>query len=469
MGCGNAADTCRIICIRKLVEVLVAAGDPIRKTRGTRVADQIRTLLDESKLTGVQITVVAVCFFLNMLDGMDVLAISFAAPAIAEEWEITRQSLGVVFSAALVGMTAGALFLSPYTDVIGRRNMILISLVLISVGMFATSFANSIFMLIVLRFFAGLGIGSMLASMTSMVSEYSPDRWRNVFILVLHASYSIGAITIGFVAASILPVQGWRPLFVFAGLTSAIGIPLVWFLLPESLDFLTKKRPAGALQKVNKVLTRMGHTVLESLPSQEQAETRVGLSSILGDVYRQQTIALWAAFFMGFATLYFLLSWVVTLALEAGLALENAIWAGVCLNLGAFFGSVSLGFLSNRFGLTRTISVFFVFSAVFVIAYGSARINVALVLTLVFLLMYFVQGAFTGLYAVAARLYPTEIRTTGIGWAIGAGRLGAIFGPIVAGLLLGAGLTIGWTFAIYAIPMVLGAFFVMKIKLAAQA
>jgi len=146
------------------------------------LSDRIRTLIDESPLTGVQITVVAVCFFLNMLDGMDVLAISFAAPAIAEEWAITRQSLGVVFSAALIGMTAGALFLSPYTDVIGRRRMILISLVLISVGMLATSLANSIATLIVLRFFAGLGIGSMLASMTSMVSEYSPDRWRNVFI-----------------------------------------------------------------------------------------------------------------------------------------------------------------------------------------------------------------------------------------------------------------------------------------------
>ena len=429
------------------------------------MSDQIRTLIDESRLTGVQITVVAVCFFLNMLDGMDVLAISFAAPAIAEEWSITRQSLGVVFSAALVGMTVGALVLSPLTDVIGRRKMILISLVMISLGMVATSLANSILTLIVLRFLAGLGIGSMLASMTSMVSEYAPDRWRNVFILVLHASYSIGAIIIGFVAAYLVPIHGWRPLFIVAGCASAVGIPLVWFLLPESLDFLTSKQPSKALERINKVLTRMGHAVLESLPAQREGERSVGLASILGEPFRQRTISLWLAFFMGFATLYFLLSWVVTLALEAGLALENAIWAGVCLNLGAFFGSVSLGILSNRFGLTRIIGIFFLFSAVFVIAYGTARVNVALVLMLVFVLMYFVQGAFTGLYAVAARLYPTEIRTTGIGWAIGAGRLGAIFGPIVAGLLLGAGVTIGWTFAVYAIPMILGAVFVTRIRL----
>lgn len=433
------------------------------------MSNQIRALIDESKLTGVQITVVAVCFFLNMLDGMDVLAISFAAPAIAEEWSISRQSLGIVFSAALVGMTVGALLLSPFTDVIGRRKMILISLVMISLGMLATSLANSILTLIVLRFLAGLGIGSMLASMTSMVSEYAPDRWRNVFILVLHASYSIGAIIIGFVAAYLLPIQGWRPLFIVAGCASAVGIPLVWLYLPESLDFLAKKQPERALEQINKVLTRMGHAVLESLPRRLEEGASMGLASVLGESFRQRTISLWLAFFMGFSTLYFLLSWVVTLALEAGLALENAIYAGVCLNLGAFFGSVSLGFLSNRFGLTRIIGAFFLLSAVFVIAYGTARVNVALVLILVFLLMFFVQGAFTGLYAVAARLYPTEIRTTGIGWAIGAGRLGAILGPIVAGLLLGAGVTISWTFVIYAVPMILGAVFVSRIRLAEPA
>jgi len=429
------------------------------------LSDQIRTLIDESRLTGLQITVLAVCFFLNMLDGMDVLAISFAAPSIAQEWSISPQSLGVVFSAALVGMTIGAVFLSPYTDVIGRRNMILASLMLISLGMLATSLANSVPALIGLRFLAGLGIGSMLASMTSMVSEYAPDRLRNVFILVLHASYSIGAIFAGFVAAAMLPALGWRPLFVVAGCVSAAGLPLVWFLMPESLDFLTKVQPKRALEQVNTVLRRMGHAALDALPAQTLDKSSSGLASLFREPVRVSTIWLWLAFFMGFATLYFLLSWVVKLAIDSGLALENAIWAGVCLNLGAFFGSVSLGILSNRFGLTRTIGVFFMFSAVFVIVYGSVGASVALRLILVFLLMYFVQGAFTGLYAVAARLYPTEIRTTGIGWAIGAGRLGAIFGPIVAGIVLGAGVSISWTFAIYAIPMILGAIVVAKIRL----
>ena len=169
---------------------------------------------------------------------------------------------------------------------------------------------------------------------------------------------------------------------------------------------------------------------------------------------------------MAFGTLYFLLSWVVQLAIQSGLALENAIYAGVCLNLGGFAGGVSLGALSNRFGLTRIIAVFSVLGGLFGVVYGSANVSVALTLLLVFLLMFFVQGAFTGLYAVAARIYPTEIRTTGVGWAIGAGRIGAICGPLAAGLLIGAGASIGWTFAVFTLPLIITAVFVLKIKLA---
>jgi MFS transporter, AAHS family, 4-hydroxybenzoate transporter len=431
------------------------------------MSNSIREIMDSSRLTSVQITVLAVCFFLNMIDGMDVLAISFAAPSISAEWAISPQSLGMVFSAALVGMALGAVFLSPYSDVVGRRNIILLSLLLISTGMVATAMANSIPQLIMLRFFAGLGIGSMLASMTSMVSEYAPDRLRNLFILILHAGYPIGAIITGFVAADILPEYGWRPLFVVAGVASLLGLPLVFMFLPESLDFLTKKQPKDALLKVNAVLGKMELEPLAELPSIDNGDKlAVTVRTLLRSEFRSSTLDLWIAFFMAFGTLYFLLSWVVQLAIQSGLALENAIYAGVCLNLGGFAGGVSLGALSNRFGLTRIIAVFSVLGGLFGVVYGSANVSVALTLLLVFLLMFFVQGAFTGLYAVAARIYPTEIRTTGVGWAIGAGRIGAICGPLAAGLLIGAGASIGWTFAVFTLPLIITAVFVLKIKLA---
>ena len=414
----------------------------------------ISTLIDESRLSALQIGVIAVCFFLNMLDGIDVLAISFAAPFITDDWTMSPQALGIVFSAALVGMTIGAVFISPYTDVIGRRKMILACMVVISAGMIATSFAQSITQLLLLRLFAGLGIGTMLASLTSMVSEFAPNRHRNLCVLILHAGYPIGAIIAGFVAAWMLPEYGWRPLFVFAGLLSLVSVPLVFFLLPESLEFLVNKQPPNALTSINKVLNRMGHSPLDVLPEKtNSSKVSGGVRALFSNELKTPTLILWTAFMMSFATLYFLLSWVVKLAVESGLSIENAMYAGITLNLGAVFGSLTLGFLSMRFGLKRIISCFFFFGSPIIVAYGNLDVSVFIVLILIFFLMYFVQGGFAGLYAVAARLYPTEIRTTGVGWAIGAGRIGAIIGPAAAGFILGAGVSIGWTFVIFAVPM----------------
>jgi MFS family permease len=181
------------------------------------------------------------------------------------------------------------------------------------------------------------------------------------------------------------------------------------------------------------------------------------VGALLAPGLRRSTVSLWAAFMMSFATLYFLFSWVVKLAYESGLAMQDAMHAGISQNAGAFFGSVTLGYLSNRVGLKRIISVFFAGAAVFTLLYGNVGGSLTLVLVLIFVLMYFVQGGFTGLYAVAARLYPTDIRTTGVGWAIGAGRVGAILGPAVAGFVLDAGVPINWTFVIFAVPMVLAA------------
>jgi AAHS family 4-hydroxybenzoate transporter-like MFS transporter len=417
----------------------------------------IRQIVDEGRLSRLQIVVIGVCFFLNMLDGMDVLAISFAAPVIAGDWGISRSALGIAFSAALVGMALGAVVLSPYTDVIGRRKMVLLSTVVITLGMVATALAQSVTQLAVLRLVAGLGIGSMLASLTSMVSEYAPERHRNFSILLLHSAYPVGSILAGIVATWILPAYGWRPLFVLAATVSLVAIPLVFFLMPESLEFLACRQPRNALERMNAILAKMKLPALESLPAPAEETRGASVKALLAPALRRSTLRLWVAFMMGFATLYFLFSWVVKLAFESGLPMEDAMQAGISQNAGAFFGSVTLGYLSTRIGLKRIISIFFVGAAVFTLLYGNVGGSLTLVLVLIFVLMYFVQGGFTGLYAVAARLYPTDIRTTGVGWAIGAGRVGAILGPAAAGFILDAGVPINWTFGIFAVPMILAA------------
>ncbi|MBF8270427.1 MAG: MFS transporter [Gammaproteobacteria bacterium] len=428
--------------------------------------------IDESPLSALQMLVLAICFVLNLLDGMDVMAISYSAPVITAEWSITREALGIVFSAALVGMTIGAVFISPLTDRIGRRKMIMISLAMIGVGMIATSFANSVISMGILRLLTGLGIGSILASSTSMVSEYSPNRLRNFNITIYHSGYPIGAILTGLIATLVLTDYGWRPLFIMAGVISFGMLPVVYFLLPESLDFLVTSRRPGALEQANAILRRMRMAAFGELPPvEEKLITSTGVRAVLEGVRRLlegrrkiPTMMLWAAFMMSFATLYFLFSWVVILARDSGLAIEDALYAGIAQNLGAFVGTLILGYLSNRFGLRRIIFIFFMLAAVVIVPYGFVKTSVAIILILIFLLMFFVQGAFAGLYIVAARLYPTEIRTTGIGWAIGFGRIGAIFGPSIAGFLLGAGLSISWTFVVFAIPMVIAGLTIIKLR-----
>ena len=425
----------------------------------------IKKTIDENPVSSLQFLVFYQCFVLNMLDGIDVQAIAYSAPVISDEWAITPQTLGIVFSAALVGMTIGAMFLSPFTDRIGRRKMILISLVMIGVGMIGTSFAASVNHLVVLRFLTGLGIGSILASSTSMVAEFAPERVRNVSITIYHSGYPIGAIIIGLIAIWMIPEYGWRSLFILAGVISLAMLPVVYLYLPESLDFLLTRRTPDTLNRVNEILGRMGRPPIAELPPQESKEHSVvgGVGALLQEGRATSTLMLWLAFFMSFASLYFLFSWVVKLANDSGLPIEDAMYAGIAMNLGAFCGSISLGYFSRRTGLKKIIFLYFMLAVCVIIPYGFLKTAVPVVLAMIFILMLFVQGAFAGLYVVAARLYPTEIRTTGVGWAIGAGRFGAIFGPAVAGFMLGAGLSISWTFALFAIPLALAGIVIVNL------
>ena len=226
----------------------------------------IRELIDDSPVKKLQVTVIGICCMLNILDGFDVLAIAFAAPPIADEWAIQPAALGLVFSAGLVGMALGAMFIAPLTDRIGRRAMILICIVAISVMMAVTGLSRSVLELIAARALTGLGIGGMLASLTSMVAEYSPDRQRNLTIGLLQAGYPVGGTLGGLIAAWLLPDFGWRALFFGGAVLGALMIPIVALWLPESLVFLAQKQPPKALDRINRILHGLEHAPLDALP-----------------------------------------------------------------------------------------------------------------------------------------------------------------------------------------------------------
>ncbi len=424
----------------------------------------IRSIIDHGKITGLQISAFAICVLMNMLDGMDVMVIAYAAPALANVWSIAPGTLGTVFSAGLLGMTLGAMFLAPFADRIGRRRMIITCILVMGFGTLLTAYTQSVGQLIFLRLISGLGIGAMLATSATMTAEYMPERYRNFAVSSVFAGYPLGAVLSGVVAAGIIPVYGWPSIFVVAGVGTLLTIFLVWFLLPESLEFLLKTQPAGALKKVNRILSRMHLDALDvlPLPTGERIK-RASVSALFAGNRKVPTVWLWIAFFTSFATLYFLTSWIPKLASNTGLSMELAIYAGTVFNLGAFFGIVSQGYISHRFGLRRIICSFLLGTAILMGAFGFWS-HPWIILLMFGLIGFGVQGGFVGLYAVAARLYPTEIRNTGIGWGIGAGRTGAIVGPKIGGTLVGMGLSMTASFIFFALPLLVAAVATLLIK-----
>ena len=415
----------------------------------------IRQLIDEKPISGLQLRVVLGCFALNMLDGFDVLAIAFTAPTISQEWQLTPYLLGIIFSAGLIGMTLGAAFIAPFTDVIGRRAMILLSLTAIAISMALTGMTTNATQMIVMRVITGLGIGSILASLTSLVAEYTPARKRSLMVGFMQVGYPLGASAGGFAAVWLIGSYGWSAVFYFGSALSFAAVFFTWFFLPESLEFLSSRQPAGALDRINRILTRMGWPQLEAMPAAPPVVEKPSVRSILTPDYRNWTLLLWCGFFMSFLTLYFLFSWIPKITADAGLPVDKAIYIGTALNFGAFLGGTILGYLSDRFGVRPLIICFFTGGIIFMLVFGFSPPEVGLLLVLAFLIGFCVLGGFVGFYISAACLYHTEIRTTGVGWSIGAGRTGAIIGPYLGGVFINMGFPVSVNFIIFAVPLIM--------------
>ena len=404
------------------------------------------------KMTQVQYFSIAICFLMSVLDGMDVLVVSYCAPAITEDLNLGPKTLGFVFSSGLIGMAIGAIFLAPFADRFGRKKLILASAFIMGFSVLLTAYSENISQLMLMRLVSGVGIGCMLATTATLTSENVLNNSKDFWVSLVISGYPVGAVASGYVAAAIIPSYGWESMFVLAGLTTLLTIPLIFFFLSESPQFYLKKQPKDALAKANKILIKMNFKPLDSLPKIGlKANNKPLVSQLFSGKYKISTLQLWAALFFAFGCLYFLISWIPKLATDAGLSIELAIYAGTIFNVGAFFGIVLQGYFSSKIGLKKTIS-FFLLLTFLLMASFKLFIGTDILLLVYFLLGFSLQGGFVGLYAVAARLYPTEFKTTGVGWAIGMGRVGGILAPLIGGLLISIGLSLSANFFIFSIP-----------------
>ena len=411
-----------------------------------------RVRIANGPMTRMQIVAVALCVIINMLDGFDALAIAFTAATIANEFDLQPGALGAVFSAGAVGMAIGAFTLAPLGDYIGRRKMILGGLTLIGLGMAWTAAVSTLTPLIILRFITGLGIGAMLASLNTLVAEYSSNKRKNLCISLLHMGYAFGGGVGGTVAALLIGQYGWQSVYLFGAAMSVVMLPLVYLATPESVEFLIARRPTNALGRVNDVLIRLRLQTLEALPAAREV-TKIGVQRMLTPALLTTNLLVWFSFGMLMLQTYFQLNWLPTIVTGFGYTVEQGIFAGVLSSIGAICGMFAMGVVSVPLGIRRSIGGFSFLTAVFMVAVSLSEASLTLLYALVFVMTVFSAGTMAGMYALAARVYPVEVRSSGVGWGIGVGRIGAIIAPLLAGYLLEQGLGGDTLFVLFAIPV----------------
>jgi benzoate transport len=429
-------------------------------------ADQdFERILDKGNISTLQIRVVFISFLLMILDGFDITSMSFTAQRISNELNIDPTSLGVIFSVTLAGMMLGAMFIAPYADKIGRRKMLIASVFIIGISMTLTGFSASLWELIILRTITGLGVGSMLANLTALTTEYTPTKYRSFSVAIVASGFPLGATMGGIIVVPTLPVYGWEGVFIGLGLITLLMAVMVFFFVPESLQFLRTIGTNNALTKTNSLLLRMNKQSISVFPiiSKEQLP-KASVRALLSPSLRTKTIQLWITFFLVFVSMYFLMSWLPKLIMDSGLSEQSGVYSAVALNGGGVIGTLCLGWFAANFGLTRLIGLFLILAGVLLFLFGVLFEYLNLFL-LLFVIGFFLQGAFVGLYSTSAKLYPTEVRATGIGWALGLGRMGAVVGPYVGGLFIASGVTMDVNFIIFSIPLLLSAVMAWSLKI----
>jgi benzoate transport len=386
-------------------------------------------------MSAVQIVAIAVTIGLNALDGFDVLAISFASPGIAREWGIDRAALGFVLSMELIGMGVGSIALGGVADRIGRRRTMLGCLVVMATGMLMATQAKNVYGLSVWRIVTGFGIGGLLASINAVAAEFASARRRSLSVSLMAIGYPLGAVAGGSVAAVLLKHGDWRSVFWFGAAATAFYIPLVYFLVPESIDWLCQRQPVNALADVNRALIRMGHAPVDALPMVTAKARNMSVADLFSPQLARITLLMSCAYFLHVISFYFIVKWVPKIVVDLGYTVPAAAGVLVWLNVGGATGGAVLGLLSLRYSLKALTMGVLVMSTVMLAVFGHGQPDLAHVTLVCAIAGFFTNAGIVGLYGILAQVFPANLRAGGTGFAVGTGRAGSVLAPIIVGFL----------------------------------
>ncbi|MBR1177178.1 MFS transporter [Bradyrhizobium sp. KB893862 SZCCT0404] len=406
-------------------------------------AIDVTTTIEEAPFGRFQVLIIALCAWIALLDGFDTQAIAYVAPVVAEQWNLSVSAFGPIFGAGLIGLAIGAFVFSPVADRFGRRRVILLSVLLFGACALATTWASSLNELLVCRLLTGLGLGGAMPNIIALTSEYAPARLRAMLIAIMFCGFPLGSTLGGFVSAPLMSSFGWQSVFLLGGLLPLGTIIVLAIWLPESIRFLVArggedKAAASLLLRLNPAA---GVSKTSSFVVADPPATGFPVTHLFLEGRAAMTALLWAAFFMNLLVMYFLVNWLPSLLKASGLPINIAILSTAILNLGGVLGALTLGRMADRLDPCLVLGGAYATSAMFIVVIAAGADTLWVLMTATFLAGFGIVGAQIGMNALAAGLYPTAVRSTGVGWALGVGRIGSIIGPVVGGLLLGA----GWT------------------------
>jgi AAHS family 4-hydroxybenzoate transporter-like MFS transporter len=400
----------------------------------------INDVIDDRPVSRFQLTTIGLCGLVLLLDGFDTQAMGFLVPPIAEELGIPLSAFGPVLSAGLFGLMIGAMASGPVADRWGRKWAIIVSAFVFGAFSLLTPAATSITGLVTLRFLTGLGLGGAMPNVVALASEYAPKRLQPILVTVIFAGMGGGAVLASLVGGALLPIWGWRSVFYVGGvLPIALALVLIR-ALPESVRFLTT---TGAdPRRVDAIVRRMAPEMAGvPLAAAETSRARVAVAQLFAEGRTGGTVLLWVPFFMNLLILYFILSWMPSLLRQAGMPVSAGITAVLAFSIGGIVGTIVQGPLMKALGVFQTMVLEFAASLALVLVASVIFSSFELMMAVTFVLGVTVQGAQAGLNVLAAMFYPTTIRSTGVGWALGVGRVGSIVGPLIGGVML----SLAWT------------------------
>jgi MFS family permease len=439
-----------------------------------------RELIAKSPMSVMQVLVVAITVALNALDGFDVLSISFASPGIAAEWGIARDQLGYVLAMELFGMALGSIFLGGVADKIGRRPTVLGCLSVMALGMFmvtttggllggvvapvlgallGTAMDVRLVDLSIWRVITGLGIGGMLAAINAVAAEFSNTRRRDLNVAIMSIGYPVGAAVGGFITSASLQLADWRSIFQFGATVTVALIPIVYFLMPESVHWLARKQPAGALEKINRTLRRFGHSPITELPAVPPDVRKRSVGDIFRGSLLPVTVLVTMAYFFHITTFYFIVKWVPKIVVDMGFPPGSAGNVLSWTSVGGATGGTVVGILAQRFGV-KGITL-----GAMLPLFGRTAPNLVQLSLVCAVAGFCTNGAITGMYALFAKAFPTHVRAFGTGFAVGVGRGGSMLAPIIAGYLFTAGYTLPVVAGLMALGSLLAAGVLSMLKL----